>query len=99
MKRSELEYPYNLIEDLNLGSYSERMLRGGELKQAMESVLLTLKDEEQNVISLLYKDRKLCAEVGVLIGKSGTSVSQTRIAAILKLRHPARFKQLLLMRD
>ncbi len=82
----EKEGPTFAIRD-NKTEIPEEKVMKDELIQEMASMIETLNDKEQLVLSLFYKEELTLTEIGQVMNLSTSRISQIHSKAIYKLRH------------
>ncbi|WP_182103287.1 FliA/WhiG family RNA polymerase sigma factor [Niallia taxi] len=82
----EKEGPTFAIRDDKTEIPEEKVMKD-ELIQEMASMIETLNDKEQLVLSLFYKEELTLTEIGQVMNLSTSRISQIHSKAIYKLRH------------
>jgi len=82
----EKEGPTFAIRD-DKTEIQEEKVKKDELIQEMASMIETLNDKEQLVLSLFYKEELTLTEIGQVMNLSTSRISQIHSKAIYKLRH------------
>lgn len=88
MNNKNIEYPYNLLEDIGIRDD----VVCSDLLGSVEYVLYKLTDKERNIIYLYYRDRKTYNEIGKIYNLSGNRIGQILTKTLRKLRHPSQSK-------
>ena len=89
MINKNIEYPYNLLEEV---CEEETEYATTDLHGSVEYVLFTLTDRERDITHLYFRDGKTFEEIGNIYGITRERIRQIQAKAIRKLRQPSRRK-------
>jgi len=93
------KYPYNLLSELTTGGNFISDLGEDELLVSLEFIINTLKSAEQEFIRLHYIQGLKTAIIGKMFNCAESRVREINQKVILKLRHPSRFKHLMMRKN
>ena len=88
MNNRNIDYPYNLLEDIGI----KNDIACSDLLGSVEYVLYKLTDKERDIIYFYYRDGKSCTEIGKIYSLSSTRIRQIIEKTLRKLRYPSQSK-------
>lgn len=94
---SELEYPYNLVDDVLNASFNTLEPINplpDDFIGSVAYVVCTLNEQEQHVVSFRYEQRMTYKAIGEEMNLSVERVRQIVSKALRKMRHPNRMRYL-----
>lgn len=89
MINKNIEYPYNLLEEV---CEEEAEYTTSDLHGSVEYILFTLTDRERDITHLYFRDGKTFEEIGNIYGITRERIRQIQAKALRKLRQPSRRK-------
>lgn len=95
-KKKVICYPENLLTELDVNNISKVAIKYDEVTKdqlaGLEFTIRQLKENEQEVLHLRYKEGLTFKLIGEHMGLSGGRAGQIHAKAIRKLKHPARIE-------